>query len=215
MKTYRLNQPVGMLPASLAGVLASDTAPDPRILDVSLVPDSALVTRGRPLFLPDFVDAGWRLCVAPMFRIGRLGKYIEPRFAHRYVDGVGLCATLLPPAGSGGVSALEAAFDGSLAVGIFSDISQAVASNIGISMLGISAFGHTVTAGGIRLAEILALLSRFSTLRTGDIVIPGLLPELAFTPQIDAEVSASGRLSPAPGCDWREVWLPQLCFRLK
>ena len=51
--------------------------------------DSALLTGGRPLFVPDDkgpISAACHLVV----RIGRLGKSIPRRFAYRYVDGIGL-----------------------------------------------------------------------------------------------------------------------------
>ena len=49
--------------------------------------DSALLTRGRPFFLPDFTercDYETELVV----RICRLGRSIPVRFAHRYYDAV-------------------------------------------------------------------------------------------------------------------------------
>ncbi|MDE7119169.1 MAG: hypothetical protein K2O10_01015 [Muribaculaceae bacterium] len=214
MKTYRLNMPVGELSPAVDACLATDRQPSPTVVDVSLIPDSALVTRGRPLFLPDFVaGGGWRLCVAPMFRIGRLGKFIEPRFAHRYVDGVGVCATLLP-GGAGGVQTLEAAFDGSLVIGQFAPVES---DSFSTSTIEIEAFGrHTaVGCGHIRLHDIIALLSRCSTLRTGDIVIPGLLPTLESEPQIGMEVNATASVVTAPGADTPRVAIPPLCFRVK
>lgn len=54
---------------------------------VYAVPDTALLKDNRPFFIPDFA----RPCTyqaSTVLRIGRLGKSIAQRFAHRYVDGI-------------------------------------------------------------------------------------------------------------------------------
>ncbi len=47
--------------------------------------DTAVVPDHNPLFVPDF-DSQFDIWPAIVVRIGRLGKSIAPRFAHRYVD---------------------------------------------------------------------------------------------------------------------------------
>lgn len=49
------------------------------------LPETALGRAGQPLFLPDEVG---RICALPavVVRVGRLGKHIAERFAHRYYD---------------------------------------------------------------------------------------------------------------------------------
>ena len=54
---------------------------------IFMKPDSALLKDGKPFFIPDFskqIDYETELVV----RICRLGKNIAPRFAHRYYDAV-------------------------------------------------------------------------------------------------------------------------------
>jgi len=60
---------------------------------VQTIPETALQTRGRPFFAPDFAypftfKVGWA------FRLSRMGRHIEPRFASRYYDAFALCASM-------------------------------------------------------------------------------------------------------------------------
>ena len=67
---------------------------------INLLPDTALLMRGRPFFVPDFA---WPCTVQlhGVVRIARLGKNIAPRFAYRYYDAVSVGATLGSLAGIG------------------------------------------------------------------------------------------------------------------
>ena len=47
------------------------------------LPDSALVNSGKPFFIPEFADE-FEAVLAPVVRIGRIGKSIGARFAERY-----------------------------------------------------------------------------------------------------------------------------------
>ena len=53
-----------------------------------LVPDSALLLKHRPFFLPDYVET-LHAKVALVVKINRLGKYIQEKFAHTYYDEIG------------------------------------------------------------------------------------------------------------------------------
>jgi len=52
-------------------------------------PDSALLLRNRPLYIPDFSNEIHHE-VELVVKIGRLGKNIQEKFAHRYYDEIGL-----------------------------------------------------------------------------------------------------------------------------
>lgn len=212
MKIFRINSRLGDFPERALRALEGSDAPSPDVVDVSLLPDSAAVNRGRPVFVPDFVDATWRLALVPMFRIGWLGKYIEPRFAYRYIDGVGLGATLMPGRDTDllrAVPALGAAFDGALAMGAFLGISTEYSPLLKAASLQVSAAGRQVVTGmdEMHLFDAVALLSRFCTLRTGDVVIPGIVAGLETEPLVDTHVEAEGTLG--------TLVLPPLSFRLK
>ncbi|GET27767.1 fumarylacetoacetate hydrolase family protein [Prolixibacter sp. NT017] len=52
-------------------------------------PDSALLLRNRPFYIPDFSNEIHHE-VELVVKIGRLGKNIQEKFAHRYYDEIGL-----------------------------------------------------------------------------------------------------------------------------
>lgn len=54
--------------------------------EVLILPDTALTDRGRPFFIPDMA-VPCRMEGRTAFRIGRLGRHVTPRFAHRYLSG--------------------------------------------------------------------------------------------------------------------------------
>ena len=54
---------------------------------VGALPDTALQTRGKPVFIPDWGGECEARCALAV-RISRLGKSIERRFATRYFDAV-------------------------------------------------------------------------------------------------------------------------------
>ena len=52
-------------------------------------PDSAILPKKNPLYLPDFSN-DFHYEVEVVVRISKIGKYIEPQFASRYYDAIGL-----------------------------------------------------------------------------------------------------------------------------
>ena len=64
-----------------------------------LMADSSLLFTDRPFFLPDFADA---FIATPtiIVRMGRLGKCVAPKFAHRYWDAFTAGFTLRAKAGN-------------------------------------------------------------------------------------------------------------------
>lgn len=143
--------------------------------------DSALLKDGRPFFPPDDlgrIDYEGELVV----RICRLGKNIPVRFAHRYYDavtlGVDFTARELQQRlrSEGKPWELCKGFDGSAAVGQwvdkekFRDV-QALNFHLDIN-------GKTVQEGCscdmlFKIDELIAYISRWFTLKTGDILYTG------------------------------------------
>ena len=115
MKIIAVERVCNEWPEAARQALASDAFPTPACLKATLMTDSAVVRPGTPLFLPDFA-VDWRLEIVPVAVISRLGKWIEPRFAHRYYTEVSLAARLVPPQGAP-CGAFEANFDGAIAPG--------------------------------------------------------------------------------------------------
>lgn len=143
--------------------------------------DSALLKDSKPFFLPDElgrIDYETELVV----RICRLGKSIPQRFAHRYYDavtvGIDFTARDLQNKlrAEGKPWDLCKGFDGSAAIGgwvsieKFRDI-QAIHFRLDIN-------GNTVQEGCssdmlFKVDEIIAYISQWFTLKTGDILYTG------------------------------------------
>ena len=143
--------------------------------------DSALLKDGKPFFPPDDlgrIDYETELVV----RICRLGKSIPQRFAHRYYDAVtvGIDFTardLQSKLKQKGLPwELCKGFDGSAAIGEWVDVGkfrdiQAIHFHLDIN-------GKTVQEGCssdmlYKVDELIAYISRWFTLKTGDILYTG------------------------------------------
>lgn len=56
---------------------------------VFLKPDSAILTKNKPFFIPAIVQ-GAHYETEVLVRINKVGKYIDAKFAHKYYDEIGL-----------------------------------------------------------------------------------------------------------------------------
>lgn len=127
--------------------------------DVSAAPvrlwaDSALVPGGRPVF-PSPLAAGWRMRLAKAWRVGRLGKAIEARWALRHIDAVTWVALFEP---EGPFSPCQVGMmDGTVAVGSWLPLE-----------------GHEDDAREHQLPQAVERLSLWATLKDGDIIIPSM-----------------------------------------
>lgn len=176
--------------AGLAAMLASDEVVSPAGLPVALIADSALVRVTTPLFVPDFAR-DWILQIVPFVTIGRLGKSIPERFAHRYTDGFGLGVRLVPPTPDTSVNAaLMATFDGAfapcepVAVPSDNDVLRIECRQCGAACNEVSV---DVPVADMHIDGAVALVSRYVTLKTGDIISPCKLP-LAFPAVIGSRI---------------------------
>lgn len=143
--------------------------------------DSSLLKLGKPFFVPDFmgrIDYEAELVI----RICRLGKNIPRRFAHRYYDAVtvGIDFTARDVQQQlrekGLPWDLSKSFDGAAAIGEwvgkdkFLDV-QALRFHLDIN-------GQTVQEGCTAdmvfgIDEIVAYISQYFTLKTGDVIFTG------------------------------------------
>ena len=143
--------------------------------------DSSLLKDGKPFFLPEEmgrVDYETELVV----RICKLGKSIPQRFAHRYYDavtvGIDFTARELQQRlrAEGKPWDLCKGFDGAAVIGQWVDIAkfrdiQAIHFHLDVN-------GNTVQQGCssdmlFKVDEIIAYISRFFTLKTGDLLYTG------------------------------------------
>ncbi len=148
---------------------------------IFLKPDSALLKDGKPFFIPDFsqeIHYEAELVV----RICRLGKNIAERFAHRYYDAVtvGIDFTARDmqrkARAIGNPWDLCKGFDGSAAIGNFASMDKFL--DIQDLHFSLDIDGQTVQTGHsadmlFRVDEIIAYVSRFYTLKIGDLLYTG------------------------------------------
>jgi 2-keto-4-pentenoate hydratase/2-oxohepta-3-ene-1,7-dioic acid hydratase in catechol pathway len=148
---------------------------------VFMKPDTALLKDGNPFFIPDFsdrIDYETEIVV----RINRLGKNIAERFAHRYYDeitvGIDFTARDLQKKlkESGLPWEICKGFDNSAALGTF--ISKNEAENLQNLRFHLDINGKTVQTGNTHdmiysVDKIIAYISRFFTLKIGDIIFTG------------------------------------------
>ena len=143
--------------------------------------DSALLKDGKPFFIPDFmgrIDYETEIVV----RICRLGKGIPEKFAHRYYDavtvGIDFTARELQQKlrKAGQPWELCKGFDGAAVIGEWVDVQkfrdiQALHFHLDIN-------GNTVQEGCtsdmlFKVDSIIAYISKFFTLKTGDLLYTG------------------------------------------
>lgn len=133
-------------------------------LRVRQVPDSALLTGGRPLFLREEM-AAVRFVVMPAVRVSRLGLGVNLKFAPRYYDAMTLVAL---NAGSGNVPAEEDLIaDNALVVGEWTDLPDNSASPE-VTVSGRHFLWPALRPGFDRA---ISAVSQRSTLKTGDIIV--------------------------------------------
>jgi len=148
---------------------------------VFMKPDSALLKKNKPFFLPDF-SSEIHYETEVVVKINKLGKGIETRFAHRYYNevtvGIDITARDLQARLSRDRISWEISkgFDGSAPVGDFVELSSPDEINNLDFRLEIN--GKTVqksnTADMIfSVDEIISYVSRFFTLKTGDLIFTG------------------------------------------
>jgi acylpyruvate hydrolase len=146
-----------------------------------LKPDSALVLNNRPFFYPDFSnDVHHELEL--VIKIQRLGRSIPEKFAHRYYGEIGLgvdftARDLQNEMKDQGLPwEIAKGFDYSAPVSGFIPLSEFEdAGNIGFHL---ELNGNTVQRGNSRdlifgFNRLIAYVSRFMTLKTGDLVFTG------------------------------------------
>ena len=143
--------------------------------------DSSLLKDGKPFFLPEEmgrVDYETELVV----RICKLGKSIPQRFAHRYYDavtvGIDFTARDLQQRlrAEGKPWDLCKGFDGAAVIGQWVDIAKF--RDIQAIHLHLDINGQTVQQGCssdmlFKVDEIIAYISRYFTLKTGDLLYTG------------------------------------------
>ena len=145
-------------------------------------PDSALNPKQLPLFYPDFTH-DLQHEVEVVVRIDRLGKCIEPRFAHKYYNSVALgidftARDLQRQAKATGLPWLVSkGFDGSAVLSPFVTLEE-LGHPVDNLEFSLSRNGQVVQQGStsqmiFSVDTLIAYISRYMTLRTGDLIYTG------------------------------------------
>ncbi len=160
-----------------------------------LKPDSSIIIRNRPFFLPDFSEEIHHE-VELLFRICKVGKCIQPKFAHTYYDAIGLGIDFTARdlqrkcVAEGNPWEIAKAFDGSAIISKF--VEKEHFGDLHNLDFHLMLNERRVQQGNSRdmlfsIDEIICHVSRFMTLKIGDIIFTG-------TPEGVGKVAINDRL---------------------
>lgn len=165
---------------------------------VYAVPDTALLRNGNPFFIPDYAPR-CTMEVHLVARICRLGRYISPRFAHRYYDAltVGIAFTaqdLFEQLRSAGAPwDISKGFDGAAAVGTFKEMDekdrQTASPHLRLEIDKNTELEVKTEYMINSIENLIAGISEFYTLRQGDLIFTGS-PAISAVARIDTHVDA-------------------------
>jgi len=147
---------------------------------VFLKPDSSILPRKNPFFIPPF-SSDVHYEVEVLVKINKVGKHIATRFAHKYYDEVGLgidftARDIQQQCKEKGLPWEKAkAFDGSAVIGDFYDKSNFDLENLSFKLFKndkVVQDGNT-KAMLWKVDELISYVSQYFTLKKGDIIFTG------------------------------------------
>jgi len=148
---------------------------------VFLKPDSAILVKKQPFFIPPFSnDIHYEVEV--LIKINKVGKYIEEKFAHKYYDEIGLgidftARDIQDKCKEKGLPWEKAkAFDGSAVIGKF--IQKENLGDLTNLQFSLHKNNELVQDGNTnamlwKIDELIAYVSQFFTLKKGDVLFTG------------------------------------------
>jgi len=147
---------------------------------VFLKPDSAILPKKMPFFIPPFSD-DIHYEVEVLVKINKVGKYIDVKFAHKYYNEIGLgidftARDIQAQCKAKGLPWEKAkAFDGSAVIGDFYPKETLDLENLSFQLL---KNGTIVQDGNTKsmlwkIDELISYVSQFFTLKKGDIIFTG------------------------------------------
>jgi len=148
---------------------------------VFLKPDSAILLKQHPFVIPEFSDDIHHE-VEILVKINKVGKYIEPKFAHNYYDEIGLgidftARDLQNKLKEKGLPWEKAkAFDGSAVIGDF--LPKKLFSSLENINFELTKNKESVQKGNTglmlwKIDELISHVSQYFTLKIGDIIFTG------------------------------------------
>ena len=146
-----------------------------------LKPDTAILLKKQPFFIPDFSDQ-IHYEVEVLVKINRIGKYIDRKYAHKYYDEIGLgidftARDLQSHLKDKGLPWEKAkAFDGSAVIGNF--VSKAKFADVNNINFSLKINDEVVQRGNTLLMQwkidtLIEYISKYFTLKIGDIIFTG------------------------------------------
>jgi 2-keto-4-pentenoate hydratase/2-oxohepta-3-ene-1,7-dioic acid hydratase in catechol pathway len=148
---------------------------------VFMKPDSAVLLKQHPFVLPEFSNEVHHE-IELIVKINKVGKYIEPKFAHKYYDeiSVGIDFTARDLQDQLKLKGLPwekaKAFDGSAVIGEFVSKEQfASLADVNFELLKNGAVAQKGNSSLMlwKIDELVAYVSQFFTLKIGDIIFTG------------------------------------------
>ena len=148
---------------------------------VFLKPDSAILPKKMPFFIPPFSD-DVHYEVEVLVKINKVGKHISPKFAHKYYDEVGLgidftARDVQQACREKGLPWEKSkAFDGSAVIGKF--YSKEEMGDLKNLSFKLEKNNELVQDGNTRnmlwtIDELIAYVSEYFTLKKGDVIFTG------------------------------------------
>ncbi|WCM42132.1 fumarylacetoacetate hydrolase family protein [Flavobacterium sp. CBA20B-1] len=144
-------------------------------------PDTSVLNNGNPFVIPEF-SADVHYEVEILVKISKVGKYIQPKFADKYYNQIGLgidftARDLQSKLKEKGLPwEIAKGFDGSAVIGDFVDKTKFEdLQNVSFQLKKNS---ETVQSGNTKdmlwqINELIAYISQFFTLKTGDVIFTG------------------------------------------
>jgi len=148
---------------------------------VFLKPDTAILLKKQPFFIPDFSE-DIHYEVEVLVKINKVGKYIDKKFAHKYYDQIGLgidftARDLQAQLKAKGLPWEKAkAFDGAAVIGKW--LPKTSFQNIDQINFSLKQNEEVVQSGNTELMlwkidELIEYVSKYFTLKIGDIIFTG------------------------------------------
>lgn len=147
---------------------------------VFLKPDSAILPKNHPFFIPPFSeDVHYELEI--LVKINKVGKHIATKFAHKYYDEIGLgidftARDIQQQCKEKGLPWEKAkAFDGSAVIGQFYPKSDFDLENLSFQLLKNNEIVQDGNTNAMlwKIDELVSYVSQYFTLKKGDIIFTG------------------------------------------
>tara|TARA_R110002050_G_scaffold74772_4_gene160121 strand:+ start:23338 stop:23949 length:612 start_codon:yes stop_codon:yes gene_type:complete len=148
---------------------------------VFLKPDTAILLKKQPFFIPDFSD-DVHYEVEVLVKINRVGKHIDKKFAHKYYNEIGLgidftARDLQSQLKAKGLPWEKAkSFDGAAVIGNWLSVSEI--DSVDAINFSLKKNNNIVQKGNTshmlwKIDELIEYVSKYFTLKIGDIIFTG------------------------------------------